>query len=1100
MRFIRLFLSAAAGLFAMHAASFGQQFPSGAGRFTNFETPQTHPIEVATVGGTDYVFVCNTPDDSIEIYQCTSTSPYLTFKSSIRVGLGPTSVRFMSGRLYSCNLDGDSVSVVRLTGGTASVTSPILERTVAVGDEPADIAFQGNVAAVSLSTRNRLAGFLFPGMTPISPAELLLEASSSDSLPYAVKTPRQVAWVGDYIYTANLRGGSPDSRLSPQYDLAIHQYDTVNETMDFVGGLGTTHHAFAMNSAGSLMFVVGLKAMNQAAFGLENVADLETGFVQSWLWVVDIDGSGAMTVRPEAEPNENSDLESINLNRDYTEEALTALDPEDALAQPTGIVLVQDGSEIETIAITAFSSDKVAFLTPSSTTPGGYDIQRVDIPTQSSGSYSTAGPRGIAYSSATGFFYTNGRLDNSLHVIDPSAGTPVKTSIALQNDPTPLVIREGREFLYSAAFSGSQMVGCFCCHVDGTTDSLAWDLSEDEAGPDIEPEFHDGDMDVDQVPAVYKQPSGPGHYTEFPANKGRMVTQSLQGLINYPLNEEMQFASTNAPYYWRGVRRGPDDAGDPFLELTEAFDSFNEAFVKLQGMPDIDTGAGIRGISEEDMRKFRLFVNTIFYPPNPEQPQDRIVPGSLPEDPEDVNDLTPTLAEGFGGSLWGMEVFFNLPMVSTVGPDTTFTTTCIDCHAPPSGSSHTATLLFAAIDGSTLTATEDHPFESAALRGLVPREMWLHDDFTDDGTHIVSNTALLHPGTPDFQIDKDFAPTAGAALVTSINTFLFNFFPVSGFAIPLVKFTREFDTGIAPAVGRSYTVGTNSTANNDEFEFLETQVERGNIGLAVFERKSGTKKGYWYDPTTGLYVEEGTSNTQTRSNLFTNATTSGNAVIAQATPLGADRRWASSSGVATLLTGSDPSDIELQGMVPNTAWVDAVRFNLGLHLGASPDIDVLSSTDPLILGTTAWALRTLQNAVLGQFGVPSSPRHEPPRRFRVTGTNIRPGARLILESPNEDPIEMDLYPVMADGPDMDSDLDDVVWETFQEMEALHVFALLNGGFRDGEVVDVLLRRADGSGLDPSMNNVYTITVVNEDDTDVTATSQVLTIHDDRETY
>ena len=39
------------------------------GRFANFETPQTHPIDIAEVEGKEYVLVCNTPDNSIEIYE-----------------------------------------------------------------------------------------------------------------------------------------------------------------------------------------------------------------------------------------------------------------------------------------------------------------------------------------------------------------------------------------------------------------------------------------------------------------------------------------------------------------------------------------------------------------------------------------------------------------------------------------------------------------------------------------------------------------------------------------------------------------------------------------------------------------------------------------------------------------------------------------------------------------------------------------------------------------------------------------------------------------------------------------------------------------------
>lgn len=63
------------------------------GTFTNFETPQTHPIEVALIGGpggVEHVLVCNTPDNSLEVW--TATSPP-QFKARVSVGMGPGTVR-----------------------------------------------------------------------------------------------------------------------------------------------------------------------------------------------------------------------------------------------------------------------------------------------------------------------------------------------------------------------------------------------------------------------------------------------------------------------------------------------------------------------------------------------------------------------------------------------------------------------------------------------------------------------------------------------------------------------------------------------------------------------------------------------------------------------------------------------------------------------------------------------------------------------------------------------------------------------------------------------------------------------------------------------
>ena len=122
------------------------------GTFTNFETPQTHPIEVATIGGVELVLVCNTPDNSLEVW--TAASPPAQ-RARISVGMGPGTVRWNAGRqcAYACNLDGDSVSVVSVAVSGTQVNAALL-RTTAVGDEPADIAFSPNNAIAFVTKLN----------------------------------------------------------------------------------------------------------------------------------------------------------------------------------------------------------------------------------------------------------------------------------------------------------------------------------------------------------------------------------------------------------------------------------------------------------------------------------------------------------------------------------------------------------------------------------------------------------------------------------------------------------------------------------------------------------------------------------------------------------------------------------------------------------------------------------------------------------------------------------------------------------------------------------------------------------------------------------
>ncbi len=91
----------------------------------------------------------------------------------------------------------------------------------------------------------------------------------------------------------------------------------------------------------------------------------------------------------------------------------------------------------------------------------------------------------------------------------------------LKNDPTPRNVAGGRRIFYDASFSQHKNMSCASCHVEGTTDLLAWNLSN--------PPFD---------------------------SKRPMMTQTLVGLDRLP------------PFHWRGERSLAD---------------FNGAFIGLLG-------------------------------------------------------------------------------------------------------------------------------------------------------------------------------------------------------------------------------------------------------------------------------------------------------------------------------------------------------------------------------------------------------------------------------------------------------------------------------------------------------------------------------------
>ncbi len=1017
------------------------------GRFANFETPQTHPIEIATVGGVDYVLVCNTPDNSVDIFKA---APPHAFVQRVPVGMGPGTVRWNPGlqRFYTCNFDGDSVSVVQLVSGGGTVKAT-LERTstLLIGDEPADIAFDptNTVAAVSLSSSSSATLVNALNLSFAGGNTRLTVVDPATSQPLAVKMPREIAWLSDNrFFAANLRAGSPGPASLLQYDVGIYRKDPLLAAADFKGGLGSTNHAFAINSAGTLMFVVGTKAQNHAAVGVQAVAALKTGFVQSWLMVMDIPSGAPMVVHPEAPPATIPAplLRSINLNRDYSAIPLTEVRTSQAMVQPTDVLLIENSGVLKSIVVAGFHSDRVAILTPSASTAGGYAIQRVDIPVLNpASSYSTSGPRGLAYSPVNKLLFVCDRLDNTIAVVNPTSAA-LTAQIQLPNDPTPANIREGRQFLYSNRFSIDSsspparggFVSCAMCHVDGRTDGLPWDLGDVATGPAIPAWFHDLNNQTTTTMPV------------FPSEKGPLVTQTLQGLVNYVVDDPFQFVATNAPYHWRG------DKAD--------FTNFNEAFVNLQRMANIGTPTDPLGISSADMIKYRSFVNTILYPPNPEQDITRVTPGTLGANPND-----PLLATG---AKLGEMLYHNFAVVGS--------RSCVDCHSLPDGSTNTSTLAFNVFMTITApTVQQLHPFETAAIRGIAQREMALHTGFGTTFDQFTANSGLIHPGDPAFLNSS------------SINTFVTLNFPVPGPTAAdqvvqhaaVTEFVRQFDTGTAPLAGFAYTVDPtlvplDSGLNKTAFDIGEAQVAEANIGLGVYTRQNGLVRGYWFDVTAipPAYREEGTTNLISRATLLALSVGTGNVVIAQGTPLGSERRWANPNGVATLISNTSqvPQNLVLENMAPNTAYVDVPNFNLNLHL-------------PPPANSSIWTERTLQQSVVtaGGFGAPAV-RHEPPRRFRVTGNNIRPGAKLLLgiasgTSPATFPIQimtLDLYPTTHTSGGQQ------IWETLVELDSTQTFALLNGGYWAPDVANVLLRTVTSPSLQPLTWNRFLVGVLNED--------------------
>ncbi|MBK8099320.1 MAG: hypothetical protein IPK26_19595 [Planctomycetes bacterium] len=1030
------------------------------GNYVNFEEPQIKPIAIAnvTLAGVpkSFALVCNTPDNSVEIWDGATQ----TFLSRVPVGLSPVTVRWhdASKKFYTCNFLGDSVTIVRLEDA-GGVVAGVVERTVRVGDEPTDIAFAptGGTAWVTLHSRSRVAIVQASDLAPV--AEMILQKAdpAAPDLVTALKAPRRIEMLADgRTFVLNTMGGRPGS----PYDVDLWVEDpfmpaSAPAKVHLVGGLGSTNTAFAIDSTGQRMFVVGGVARIDGV-GVQAVASEPLGFVESHLWVVDLPTNGTPPAAvPEQLLGQTTPWQSIDLNQNYTAGADTPVAITKRVSQPTDVLLVESQpGQVSQVVVACFGSDKILVLTPSSSANGGYQRTHIDlVPNQPTLGYSAVGPRGMCRDPATGLIWVANRLDQSLLVFDPT-NPANQTRRDLNQDPTSVTIRTGRKFLYSAHLtSGSRMVACASCHVDGRTDGLPWNLGHEGPATPIASRL----IDDDSIPAT------------MPTNKGPLVTQSLQGLVNYHIDSAAtQYVATNAPYHWRGDK--------------DRFQDFNEAFVNLQGLRSLNSnpsGPDAIGILAADMDAYAAFIHTIHYPPNPEQPRTR-----SNGNPADLG--TPGSLDDGTGALYGMKVFHTMTANANRA--------CAHCHTLPEGSSNTFILLFNSDGGFPNSGTQQHPLESAALRGLFQREKSLVTNFdaSRPGKWTrIAEFGLLH--SSDFGL-------ADPMRVRSINDFLVHSFDTGDSpSLPtlqrdrfLNQFVRQLDWGVGPMVGWTMTVDTAHPVDTALLADMRAAVEEANAGLAVYVRTGTSIRGYWYDTasTPAVYRRVGGVQQLSEAGLLGLIQSPNDVAIFTATPTGTERRLVHASGNPPVLGGGAPTSVTLLAMVPNTAYVDVTR------------LDVNHTPTGGATTQSIEAMRAMESAarMAGIPGIASLPRHEPPRRFRVAGNDIRFGAKLRLGmsigtagSGNVQWLELDLAPTRYRFGNQ------VVWETAEELDGKMTMEFVNGG----PELTVVRAVSDGNlaqagQLAPAAMNWFLVDVVNADGTSVAApTWQPVTIDDQR---
>lgn len=1042
----KLLVAALTGAVLSAPGVFGQ----GRRGFLNVESPQVAPIAVARLAGHDYVLACNTPDSALEVYDTVGTK----LVARVPVGQEPVSVTWSPGlgRAYVACMLGDSISVVRLERRRTGGLDARLERTAWVGDEPMMVAVHEPTASVlvTLNQQSAIGWRDARTLAPIVPgfSERIELVDSVVSPTAALKEPRRVVLAGTWLWVLGYRGGH-----SPFFhDMDLWGLDFAAGRLVRLGGLGTLKAGLAVAGNGEL-WVAGAEAQNHLR-GQDALRNAKTGFVKSLLHRV----RGLQAGSPKVD------------TRDLNADASGAPVPKArALAHPTDVLLLEEAGAVKKVFVAAFHSDRLGIVVPA-TDPAKWVVRTLDIPTAPNSVAKMAGPRAMALKRpAPGVpgdpgmrLYVLNRIDQSLAVVDPLAEKVVGV-VRLANEPEPIHVRRGRRYLYSAKLSGHGFVACASCHVDGRTDGLAWDGSGPPSSKPkrIPADFVDGVTDARILTM-----------THWPVAKGRMLTQSLQGLLNREVEGAAEALVTNAPLHWRG---------DTDLR------SFNGAFVSLMGMRNLaGPGQPPRGIPVEDMEEFVEFVHSISYPPNPEQPIDRIYSGLLGD---------PDRLDG-SGALRGLKLFHTLRVAHRVTgkPDPALAgRSCVQCHFLPEGSNNKIT---------RLGISTPQPIETAALRGLRQKEAVIEHDGHGVGRIAIGETGLEHTGS--------------LVSINDFNSFVYGHqFPGAHRAEleDITQFVREFDTGVAPAVGLPWTVDARNSGDaltRLVVAFFEGQAARANVGVAVRGRLGGRTVGYWFDPTAGAYRAEPGPGLLSRAALLA-APGPGDVLVFECTPLGNERRLAAPDGRPVVRRGAAPSALELLPAPPDDAYARVPSFTRNWIPGPASDPTAFVWSG--VYSGTARPVpepRSLKSLRLLQYGlIQDGPglgldrlRHEAPRRLRVAGEDIRPGARLVVFVPDDPttpppyrkldrtiPLVFPLYPTGRRVRGL------AVWETAVELDPQGIYTLMLGGPKAPGVPQALagaLAEPPPKGtFQPGRWNRHWVWVVNEDGTAGTGGWQAL---------
>jgi YVTN family beta-propeller protein len=748
----------------------------------NFESPQVHPLALTPDG--QRLLAVNSPNGTLSVFQLQSgLAPKLV--GEIPVGLEPVSIAVRNNNeVWVANWLSDSISIVDLA--TANVV-----RTIDVGDEPTDVIFAGSnremafvcvsgggslLTGTSIDHLGRGQIQVFDPTNPASPPQtieifgkqpraLAKNADGSRVFVSVFESGNQTTVVKEADVSGN--GGLPPPNPAvapglptpPKTGLIVkwngsEWRDEINRSWNtFIPYTLADVDVVVINSSGASLPSAVSQQVSGVGTHLGNMA-FDPG--QGRLLVANLDDINQVRFEPNLRGRFQGNRITIlgnAANGTPTVSSTPDLNPHVDLNGAGS-----DGERAQSLAMPADlvrKSDGTYFIAATSSArvgvlgSNGVVTDRIAV---------GKGPTGLALDEPRHSLYVLNRFDQTISVVDTDAKSQT-SSVAIGRNPESASVKNGRSFLYDANFSAHGTVSCASCHLNGHRDGMVWDLGNPQGS-------------VDPV-NVFFPPNLNGTDNLHPM-KGPMMTQSLRGIIG------------NEPLHWRGDRAG--------------LESFNGAFVSLLGGP--------RQLTTQEMADFKSFVQSLKYPPNPNQSQSR----------------TPNEFTG-GFSFFSFEKLDG-GMVN-----------CSDCHLVTNFQPGTDNKIT-----PSLALQEPQSVKVPQLRGLYQK---VGLDRTQNSPQI-TGFGLTHDGTFDTLFNFMKAPQ-----------FLFNVDPATAdsWRRAMEDMLLRLDTGTPPAIGLMVTVDASNRSSGivlSRINLLMSQAQQNNCDLIVHGLYGGTPRSFLFSGTTFL--------------------------------------------------------------------------------------------------------------------------------------------------------------------------------------------------------------------------------------------------------